>query len=93
MTQAPRYYEYIANLAPKGQIGLFQGYAFLPIAMGWVFGGTFGGYIYKVFAKEAGTPDTIWLILAGVGTLATICMWIYNKLVAHEKTAAATARN
>jgi MFS family permease len=93
MMQAPRYYEYIANLAPKGQIGLFQGYAFLPIAMGWVFGGTFGGYIYKVFAKEAGTPDIIWLILAGVGALAAVCMWIYNKLVAHEKTAAATTKN
>ncbi len=93
MTQAPRYYEYIANLAPKGQIGLFQGYAFLPIAMGWVFGGTFGGYIYKVFAKEAGTPDMIWLILAGVGTLAAILMWIYNKFVSHEKTANATVKN
>ncbi len=93
MTQAPRYYEYIANLAPKGQIGLFQGYAFLPIAMGWVFGGTLGGFIYKTFAKEAGTPDVIWLILAGIGTIAALSMWIYNKLVAHEKTAATTIRS
>lgn len=89
MTQAPRYYEYIANLAPKGQIGLFQGYAFLPIAMGWIF----GGFIYKTFAKEAGTPNIIWLILAGVGTLAALSMWIYNKLVAHEKTATSTIRS
>ncbi|MDI6765487.1 MAG: MFS transporter [Bacteroidota bacterium] len=92
MTQAPRYYEYIANLAPKGQIGLFQGYAFLPIAMGWVFGGTFGGYIYKTFAKEANNPDVIWLILAGVGALAAVLMLMYNKMVAHEKTASATSR-
>lgn len=93
MTQAPRYYEYIANLAPKGQIGLFQGYAFLPIAMGWVFGGTFGGYIYRTFAKELALPDLIWLILAGIGTLAAISMWIYNKLVAHEKTTSSTLRS
>ncbi len=93
MTQAPRYYEYIANLAPKGQIGLFQGYAFLPIAMGWVFGGTFGGYIYKTFAKEANNPDVIWLILAAVGALAALFMLIYNKVVAHEKTASAATRN
>ncbi len=33
MTQAPRYYEYIADHAPKGQEALFQGYAFLPIAI------------------------------------------------------------
>lgn len=93
MTQAPRYYEYIANLAPKGQIGLFQGYAFLPIAMGWVFGGTFGGYIYKLFAKEAANPDAIWLILAGVGALAALLMLVYNKVVAHEKTASVASRN
>lgn len=93
MTQAPRYYEYIANLAPKGQIGLFQGYAFLPIAMGWVFGGTFGGYIYKTFAKEANNPDVVWLMLAGLGALAALFMLIYNKVVSHEKTASAVTRN
>ena len=30
MMQAPRYYEYISEIAPPGQQGLFQGYAFLP---------------------------------------------------------------
>ena len=34
MIQAPRYYEYISEIAPPGQQGLFQGYAFLPIAIG-----------------------------------------------------------
>ena len=33
MTQAPRYYEYISEIAPAGQQGLYQGYAFLPIAI------------------------------------------------------------
>jgi len=42
MIQAPRYYELISDLAPKGQQALFQGYAFLPIAIAWAIGGTFG---------------------------------------------------
>lgn len=77
-TQAPRYYEYIADLAPKGQAALFQGYAFLPIAIGWGFGGTFGGWIYHTFATTMNQPHWIFVILFGVGILATGLMWIYN---------------
>ncbi|HAL55364.1 MAG TPA: MFS transporter [Bacteroidetes bacterium] len=85
MTQAPRYYEYISDLAPKGQQGLFQGYAFLPIAIAWAVGGTFGGWIYTTYAREAGNPDTIWFILFGIGVLATLLMWGYNVVVAKLK--------
>jgi len=77
-TQAPRYYEYIADIAPKGQVGLFQGYAFLPVAMGWVFGGTMGGYLYETFAKAQNNPNAIFLILFGIGIFATLCMFFYN---------------
>jgi dipeptide/tripeptide permease len=31
---APRFYEYVGSLAPKGQIGTFMGFAFLPVAIG-----------------------------------------------------------
>jgi dipeptide/tripeptide permease len=81
MTQAPRYYEYISDLAPKGQQGLFQGYAFLPIAIAWFVGGTFGGWLYVTFAKQSPYPNAIWLTLFGVGMLATILMWVYDRLV------------
>lgn len=77
-TQAPRYYEYIADLAPKGQAALFQGYAFLPIAIGWLFGGTMGGYLYKVFAKESNQPSMIFFILMCIGAFTTLLMFIYN---------------
>jgi POT family proton-dependent oligopeptide transporter len=88
MTQAPRYYEYISDLAPKGQQGLFQGYAFLPIAIAWFVGGTFGGWLYATFAKQSSHPNTIWFTLFGIGLLATFLMWIYDKSV----TACETAR-
>lgn len=78
-TQAPRFYEYLADLAPKGQAALFQGFAFLPIAIAWLVGGTFGGWIYKTFATEAKQPEMVFLIIGLIGVAAAILMWVYNK--------------
>ncbi len=92
MTQAPRYYEYISDLAPKGQQGLFQGYAFLPIAIAWFVGGTFGGWLYVTFAKQSPNPNIVWFALFGVGVLATLLMSLYNRFVAsREATSRAAA--
>jgi POT family proton-dependent oligopeptide transporter len=85
MTLAPRYYEYISDLAPKGQQGLFQGYAFLPIAIAWGFGGTFGGWLYTHYAKQSDTPNMVWFALFGVGMLATVLMTIYNRFIAIQE--------
>jgi dipeptide/tripeptide permease len=96
MTQAPRYYEYIADHAPKGQEALFQGYAFLPIAIAWFVGGTFGGWLYSTFTKSilinvggsvraVGEPTGIWLTLAAIGGLATVMMVIYNSYLTRKK--------
>ncbi len=80
-TQAPRYYEYIADLAPKGQAALFQGFAFLPIAIAWGFGGAFGGWIYTIFAKNMNRPDLIFLVIFGIGLLATVLMFLYDRFM------------
>ena len=78
-TQAPRFYEYLADLAPKGQAALFQGFAFLPIAIAWMLGGTFGGWIYHNFGrKEVGHPEIVFLIIGLVGVAAAIMMFAYN---------------
>jgi MFS family permease len=81
MTQAPRYYEYISNLAPPGQQGLYQGYAFLPIAIAYAVGGVFGAWMYEEIAVGMKSPDIIWYVLFGIGILATISMALYNKFV------------
>lgn len=80
-TQAPRFYEYLADLAPKGQAALFQGFAFLPIAVAWLVGGTFGGWLYKTFATTAKKPEMVFLIIGLVGVTAAILMFIYNSLM------------
>ncbi|MBX3007955.1 MAG: MFS transporter [Melioribacteraceae bacterium] len=84
-TQAPRFYEYLADLAPKGQAALFQGFAFLPIAIAWLVGGTFGGWIYKTFATEAKQPEMVFLIIGLIGVVAAILMWVYNKFAPVKK--------
>jgi len=91
MTQAPRYYEYISDLAPKGQQGLFQGYAFLPVAIAWIVGGPFGGWLYTCYAdpKHSNSPNVVWYVLFGVGVLATILMAVYNSVVAKQEAKAA----
>ncbi len=100
MTQAPRYYEYIADHAPKGQEALFQGYAFLPIAIAWFIGGTFGAWLYSSMTKDLlvrtgetvrvlGQPTGIWLVLAGIGILATILMLMYNYHISRKERAVA----
>jgi POT family proton-dependent oligopeptide transporter len=80
MTQAPRYYEYISDIAPTGQLGLFQGYAFLPIAIGYAIGGTFGGWLYRTYAVETHSPTTLWIVLFAIGAFTTVLMWLYTKL-------------
>ena len=48
--QAPRFYGYVADLAPKEQVGTYMGFAFLPVAFGsfttgWITGPLVSHYI------------------------------------------------
>jgi proton-dependent oligopeptide transporter, POT family len=85
MTQAPRYYEYISEIAPPGQQGLFQGYAFLPIAIARFVGDPLGGWLYQT-SKAAGKPEMVWFSLIGIGVLATVLMWLYNLYVGRQES-------
>lgn len=84
MIQAPRYYEYISEIAPHGQQGLYQGYAFLPIAIARFVGDPFGGWIYQT-AKAAGTPSLVWFSLIGIGIFGALCMAVYNNVIARQE--------
>jgi len=81
MTQAPRYYEYISEIAPAGQQGLYQGYAFLPIAIARFVGDPIGGWLYET-AKDTNNMNLVWFSLIGVGILATLLMYLYNRFLA-----------
>ncbi|MCX7984238.1 MAG: MFS transporter [Bacteroidetes bacterium] len=79
MIQAPRYYEYIATIAPTNQVGMYQGFAFLPIALAYALGGIFGTWIYQTVAIQCQSPQKIWFVLSSIGICASIGMILYNK--------------
>jgi dipeptide/tripeptide permease len=83
MIQAPRYYEYISDIAPPGQQALYQGYAFLPIAIARFVGDPFGGWLYQS-AKQWGRVEVVWLALIAVGVAGTLLMLLYNRFIATE---------
>jgi POT family proton-dependent oligopeptide transporter len=86
--QSPRYYEYISRLAPPGQQGTYMGFAFLPIGIGSLIGGWFGGTLVHHFGEVAHQPARIWLSVTAVGIVTALLLWIYDRVV---KTGAASA--
>jgi len=81
ITQASRYYDYISRLAPPGQQGLYMGYAFLPIAIGYFVGGSLGGYLLQEFGEVLHRPAAMWWVILGIGVLTAALMWIYGIVV------------
>lgn len=80
VTQSARYYEYISRLAPTGQQGLFMGYAFLPIAIGYFIAGPLGGYLVHYFGGVLHRPREMWWVVTAVGVVGTIFMLIYDRV-------------
>ena len=81
VTQAPRYYEYISRLAPPGQQGLFMGYAFLPIGVGYLIGGRTAGWMLHHFGEVLHRPAQMWYMVSGVGLLTGVLLMVYNRIV------------
>jgi dipeptide/tripeptide permease len=96
---SPRMYEYIGALAPKGQEGLFLGYANLPLAIGSLFGGPVGAFIFNDIMAKGATkrPDGLldldptqnalgWMILMAIGLASAFSMWLFNRWLEKQKT-------
>jgi proton-dependent oligopeptide transporter, POT family len=89
ITQAPRYYDYISRLAPAEQQGTYMGFAFLPIGIGSLIGGWFGGTVVHHFGEVQHRPALIWWVFTAVGLATTLLLWIYDRFVRQEKSAQA----
>lgn len=87
---SPKYYEYVSSLAPSGQQGTYMGFAFLPIGVGSIFGGTLGGALVHHFGEVQHQPEKVWWVLTGVGVLTALLLWIYDRTLT-PKAAAANA--
>lgn len=97
-----RMYEYIGSVAPKGQEGLFLGYANLPLALGSLAGGPAGAYIFNDIMTRGATtrPDGLlelvpgqaalgWVVLMLVGFISALAMWLFNRWLERNPTQAA----
>ncbi len=95
---SPRMYEYIGALAPKGQEGLFLGYANLPLAIGAITGGPVGAFIFNdIMAKDAVKLDSGllelnptynaigWIILMSIGLISAASMWLFNRWLERQE--------
>jgi proton-dependent oligopeptide transporter, POT family len=74
----PRYYEYISRLAPPDQQGTYMGFAFLPIGIGSLVGGWFGGFVMHHFGELAHHPARAWWAITAVGVVTALLLWIYD---------------
>jgi POT family proton-dependent oligopeptide transporter len=81
VTQAPRYYEYISRLAPKGQEGMYLGFAFLPIAVGYLIAGPLGGWLVRYFGAVVHRPSAMWVVVAAIGVVTAGALWLYDRIV------------
>jgi len=79
--QSPRYYEYISRLAPPGQQGTYMGFAFLPIGIGSLIGGWFGGRVMHQYGEVAHQPGHAWWVITAVGLATALLLWIYDRLL------------
>ncbi len=84
--QAPRYYEYVATLAPKEQVGTYMGFAFLPIAIGTFISGWSSGFLVKTYV-QGGNPQAprMWLWVGAYGVVSTVLMLLYDRFVAPRR--------
>jgi dipeptide/tripeptide permease len=87
MFTSPRVYQYIGGIAPKGQEGLYLGYANLPLAIGTIVGAPAGGYLFERLVQNphaAGEPVRavlMWSLVAFMGVLSLGGIWLYDRLV------------
>ena len=83
--QAPRFYEYVADLAPKDQVGTYMGFAFLPVAIGSLVAGYLSGFLVDHFMKQSQRPGMMWFVLAAIGGASTLLMLAYDRFVAPHR--------
>lgn len=78
--QAPRFYEYVGRLAPRDQVGTFMGFAFLPIAIGSFIAGRLGTWLVEHYIRLERKPAEMFLIVAGIGFVSTVLLYLYDRL-------------
>ncbi len=87
---SPRYYEFASKQAPKGEEGLYLGYAHIHTFFAWLFGFAISGYLLDKYCPDPRTlsPEQmstaythahyIWYYFAGIGVAAFLLLLVYK---------------
>jgi dipeptide/tripeptide permease len=86
--QAPRFYEYVADLAPREQVGTFMGFAFLPVALGSLVAGPLSGWLRERYLRDGADSGGMWVILAAIGLVSTVLMLVHDRVAHRIRTSA-----
>lgn len=78
--QAPRYYEYVADLAPKDQVGTYMGFAFLPVAIGAGIAGPLSSFLISHY-MHGPRPASMWGAVAMIGFASTLMLVLYDRIL------------
>lgn len=87
MMASPRIYEYLGSIAPRGEEGLYLGYANLPVALGSMIGAPVGGWLFETLISRpvaAGQPARVslmWLIVASMGVASMAGLAVYDRML------------
>lgn len=90
--QAPRFYGYVSDLAPRDQVGTYMGIAFLPIAIGTFGAGLVAGPLVEAYIRSgAPQPSHMWYVIGAIGVVTTLLMVVYDRLLAPRDAGASPA--
>jgi dipeptide/tripeptide permease len=100
---SPRYLEFFSKQAPRGEEGLYLGFAHLHTFFAAIIGFGVSGYLLNAYCPDPRTLTAgelvhaydhahyIWYFFAGVGLAATMALLIYGRLTARTDRVAQTA--
>ena len=84
---APRFFEYIADMAPAGKIGTYIGFAGIPLVLAKATTGLYSGLMLDKFIPSIGKQDSssLWLIYALIACATPIGLMIGKKWMSKNK--------
>jgi len=91
MTYAAHFYKYLGDMAPKDQVGMYMGFAFLPIAIGSFVSGIIGGPVLELARETLQQPQVAWFIFGGVGAVSALGIALLVYVFPPRETAEETA--
>ena len=81
MIYSAHFYRYLGSIAPPDQVGMYMGFAFLPIALGYFLAGLIGGPVYDFCRNTLHQPQLMWFVFAAVGVASAFGLLLMTALL------------